>query len=206
MKVLKYMGYTIFGLIVFIVGFIYYLRIQRDTKINIENIEVAENISVSIELMHSQRKNYLGHFGGGNGDVKNSIKFKYKNIKYFHNVPFIPIVIKIYKEDFYLVYYDRETDIHNTTHRFYKSTKKGNFKEVKATEFPKHIAIQNRFWSSNKPEDLVGLKPEKLKTTKTAYLWYLIEDKPDKYNWDTREDFIKNYKEKYITNRKDKNE
>ncbi len=201
------MIYAILGLLVLIVGSIYILSVQRDTKKSTENIEVAKNTVIQMERIHSQKKYYGGHaFGWGGGDVKNSIEFDYDKINYLHKTPFIPIVIKLYKENFYLVYYDRETDFDNITYRFYKSTKKGDFKEINPSEFPKHIAIQNRFWSStNKPEDLIGLIPEKLVNTTTTYLWYLIEGKPEKYNWDTRIEFIKEYKEKYITNRAKEN-
>jgi len=200
MKFLKYMMYVIFGLIILIIGSIYILSILRDTKKSEEIIEVAENVQIQMTRIHSQKKYYGGHgFGWGGGDVKNSIEFEYNDINYLHKTPFIPIVIKLYKENFYLVYYDRETDIHNPGYRFYKSNKKGDFKEMNPTEFPKHLAIQNRFWSDNDtPEDLVGLIPEKLKSTTTAHLWYLIEGKPENYKWDTRIKFITEYKEKHI--------
>lgn len=205
MKFLKYMIYSVLGIIFFIVGSIYILSIRRDTKVNIENVEVAKNIVIPIEQIDSQKKYYGGHaMGFGGGDVKTSIKFSFKEINYAHKTRFIPIVIKMYRDDFYLVYYDRETDINNAIYRFYKSIEKGSFKEIKATKFPKHLAIQNRFWhDDSQPEDLIGLIPEKLVNTTTAYLWYLIEGKPEKYNWNTRMEFIKEYKEKYIINRKE---
>ncbi len=195
------MIYIILGVLILTVAGIYLLSIQRETKRSVENIEVAEDIVIQMIRIHSQKKYYGGHaMGWGGGDVKNAIEFDYNKINYIHKTSFIPVIIKLFKEHFYLVYYDRETDIHNTTYRFYKSTEKGGFKEIDSSEFPKHLAVQNRFWSksSDTPEDLIGLIPEKMINTTTAYLWYLIEGKPEKYNWDTRIEFIKEYKEKYF--------
>ncbi len=199
------MGYTILSLITLIVGFIYILKIQRDTDSWIENVVINKEVGdIPVERMYSQRKYYGGHGAGwGGGNVKNHIKFSYNNVNYLHKTPFVPLVLRMDKELFYLVYYDRETDIQKPNYKFYKSTKEGEFKEIKATEFPKHLAIQNLYWNKSdiKSEELIGLVPKKLKNTKTAYLWYLIEGKPEKYSWDTREEFIKEYKEKYITSR-----
>lgn len=201
MRVLKYIGYIILGLIIFIVGFIFILKTQRDTSIKIENIRVSENIILPIEIMHSQRKYFGGHgFGWGGGHQKNGVEFEYKKKQYEHKTPYIPITIKYENERFYIVYYDRETDINNTTFRFFKSTKKGKFEEINTSDFPKHLAIQNRwFTNENKQENLLEMDPEKLLGTMTVDIWYMIEGKKALDGYDASEiDFIKEYKEKYI--------
>jgi len=198
------MGFAVVTIFVLLIVGMYIYTMQRDTKTEVENIEVNHNITLPIEVMNSQRLSYWGHFGGGGGDVKNHIKFQYKGIEYLHKTPFIPIIVKLYKEHFYLVYYDRETIPRETTYKFYKSSNNGNFEEINPSQFPKHLAIQNRFWSKSgdKPEDLAGLQPEKLVSTTTAYLWYNYLTKDEQKNYEYASiDFIKEYKEKYITNR-----
>ncbi len=204
MTFLKYIGFTILGLVILAIGSVYVFSIQREISIKTINIEVAENLVIPIEEMDSQRKYYGGHGAGwGGGDIKNHIKFSYNDINYLHETPFILEFIKFYKNSFYLIYYDRETYTRKTTYRFYKSQKNGDFKEIEPTKFPKHLAIQNRFWSDNfTPEDLIGLDPEKLLGTPTAAVWYMIEGEPK--TPDLYIDFIKQYKEKYITNRTEK--
>ena len=201
MKFLKCFGCL--GITLLIAGFFFILINSRTRSTDIKEIAVAKNIVIPVELMHSQKRYFGGHgFGFGGGNVKNQVEFYYNQIKYLHNTPYILEVIKLYKNHFYLIYYDRVSDRNEITFRFYKSTKEGGFDEIKATQFPKHLAIQNRFWTGyNKPEDLVGLIPEKLKGTKTVSYWHIIEDEPQ--DWDTRVEFIKDYKEKYITNRKE---
>jgi len=169
---------------------------------------VKKNVVIPIELMHSSKKYYGGHgFGYGGGDIKNHVKFNYSDIEYLHEIPYILVVVKLYKGDFYLVYYDRVTDIHNTTYKFYKSTEKGDFKEIEASKFPKHLAIQNRFWDNDVLENsrdlkrLKGLNPEKILGSTTAKIWYTMDDKPKTF--DSMIEFIKDYKEKYITNKKE---
>ena len=159
--------------------------------------------------MHSQKKYYGGHaFGWGGGDVKNFIKYIYNDIEYIHEVPYILIVIKLYKDNFYLIYFDRETHLRKITYRFYKSTNKGVFKEIIATEFPKDLAVQNRWFSShesssNKKENLIGLNPQKMRGTMTVDIWYMIEGKESLFTHNTRVpiEFIEKYKEENFTNR-----
>lgn len=198
MKFLKYLIITVIGVPVLLLLSIYLYTQQRETSIIEIKIKVAKDITIPIEEMTSQRIS-LGHALGGGGDVKGYIKFDYDNIKYLHEVPYILELIKLYKDDFYLVYYDRETDFHNITYRFYKSTKWGSFEEINPTTFPKHIAIQNRFWyESDAKYNLVGLKPEKMLGSTTASMWYMIAGEPE---IDSYEEFLKDYKEKYITNK-----
>ncbi|MCD8401426.1 hypothetical protein [Tenacibaculum finnmarkense] len=200
MKVLKILGKTILGIILSFVLFIYIISIQRDESINVRNLEIEKNIIIPVKRVHSQKKYYGSvHFGFGGGDVKSSIEFKYKALEYYHNTGFIPIVIKFYNNNFYLIYYDRETDFNNIVYRYYKSNQKREFEEINATDFPRSVVIQNWFWhSDSNASDLIGLDPKKIKNTTTVYLWYLIEGKPKTYYWDTREEFIKQYKEKYL--------
>ncbi|OED47322.1 hypothetical protein AB832_00585 [Flavobacteriaceae bacterium (ex Bugula neritina AB1)] len=61
MKLLKYLGYTTLGLIIFIIGSIFVLSIQRETKEWTENISVAPNTEISVDLMSSQRGCFRGH-------------------------------------------------------------------------------------------------------------------------------------------------
>ncbi|SDF50146.1 hypothetical protein [Cellulophaga baltica] len=204
MKVLKYIGYTILGIVFLFLSLIYLLKIQRETVKSRLDIQAAKNLVIPIKKTHSQRVYYGGHgLGWGGGDVKNLIEFNYLDKAYSHETPFILVLFRLYKEDFYVVYYDRETDFNNITYRFYKSNKKREFEEIKATTFPKHLAIQNRFWciecsDGSKPEELIGLEPTNMLGTTTAQLWYLIEGKPKMYNENPKQ-FLKEYKRKYIT-------
>jgi len=204
------MGLIILGLILFAIGYIYYLSVQRDTKIWTEDINVTKNLTIPIEFKSSQRKYYGGHaFGWGGGDVKNHIKFQYHNIAYLNETPFIPVVVKFYEDTFYLIYFDRETHLRKITFRFYKSTSKGTFKEINASDFPKHLAIQNRWFKgyNSDPNDLIGLDPKKITGTMTSKIWYMIEgeQKLFEHHSPATIDFVKNYIEKYITNQKEKN-
>ncbi len=208
MTFLKYIVFTVLGLAILAIGSVYVLSIQREISIKTINIEVAENLVIPVEEMDSQRKYYGGHGAGwGGGDIKNSLKFKYANMIFFNETPYIPVVLKMYQKQFYVVYYDRETYLRETTFRFYKSTQAGDFKEIEPTEFPKHLAIQNRWFKGydSDPNDLVGLVPKKIKGTMTSKIWYMIEGKENKFTHNTpvHLDFIKQYKEKYITNRQE---
>ena len=211
MKFFKYLGIIILGLVFLSATIIYFLKIQRDSKTWVENIEVAKNTSIPIELTYSQRKVYGGHgLGWGGGAYKNSIKFNYNGVNYFHETPYIPVVLKMYQKQFYVVYYDRETYTPLTTYRFYKSIDKRHFKEVEPINFPKHVAIQNRwFKGGNTREGLVGLIPENLQGTTTARIWLVLDGKqkmfdgPNPPNVVNPLKFIKQYKEKYITNREE---
>ena len=205
MKFLKYFGFTILGLIILITGYVYYLSVQRDTSTWIENTQVSEKVKIPIEFMTSQKKYYGGHAAGwGGGDYKNHLKFKYNDIEHIHKTPYIPLVIKFYKDDFYLIYYDRETHLRKTTFRFYKSIKKGVFEEIKAAKFPKHLAVQNRWFGSYgcKKEDLVDLNPQKMRGTLTVEIWYMIEGESLFADVKVPIEFIEKYKEENFTNRK----
>ncbi len=198
MTIIKYVIYTI---LILIFGFVFVFTFFRESETWIENITVAKNVILPVENTRSQKKTLNGYPLFGDLYRKNQIKFNYNNIKYIHKVPFIPIVIRMYKNDFYLVYYDR-TDMKNITYRFYKSTSEGDFEKIEPTKFPKHLAIQNRWFNGDdNAENLIGLKPEKLLGTTTAFLWRMIEDYPK--GFDSSLDFIKQYKEKYITNREE---
>lgn len=213
MKFLKYMGVIILSVIVIIVSYVYYLSVQRDTSTWVEDIQVSENVKIPIEIMTSQRKFYGNHiFGWGGGDDTGYIKFNYNGITYYDNAPHTSIVIKLYKDNFYIVYYDRETDFSKITFKFFKSQTDGKFLEIKATEFPKHLAIQNRWFSShessnNKKENLIGLNPKKMRGTMTVDIWYMIEGKQSILTDNTRIpiEFIEKYKEENFTNRKNEN-
>ena len=202
LKTLKYIGLTMVGLIILITGYVYYLSLQRDTSTWIENTQVSENVKIPIEFMTSQKKYYGGHaFGWGGGDVKGHIKFMYKGIEYINSTSYIPVVTKFYEDSFYLIYYDRETHLRKTTFRFYKSTKNGIFEEIKAVDFPKHLAVQNRWFSShessyNKKEYLIGLNPQKMLSSMTVKIWYMIEGKLSLFNGNERIpiEFIEKYK------------
>ncbi|MCD8415944.1 hypothetical protein LNI89_11630 [Tenacibaculum dicentrarchi] len=210
MKNFKIVMLILIGIVTLIIAYIYYLSIQRDTKIWVEDIEVAKNMKISIELMASQRKYYGGHaFGWGGGDDTGYVKFKYKGIDYADDAPYTPIVIRYYNQEFYIVYWDRETDFNQITYKFFKSTKKGYFIAIERNKFPKQLAIQNR-WFRNKlinKEILNDLEVERMGRSLTGKMWYFIEtginysDSP----FSISKDFIKDYKEKYITNREDEN-
>lgn len=201
MKTLKKMGLIFSGIILIVVLLIFYFLFRRETKEWTESISVAPNTEISVDLMSSQRGYFGGHgLGWGGGHQKNGVEFEYKEKQYEHKTPYIPITLKYENERFYIVYYDRETDINNTTFRFFKSTEKGKFEEINTSDFPKHLAIQNRwFTNENKRENLLEMDPEKLLGTMTVDIWYMIEGKEALDGYDASEiDFIKEYKEKYI--------
>ncbi|GAA0723964.1 hypothetical protein GCM10009430_28000 [Aquimarina litoralis] len=202
MKTLKKMGLIFSGIVLIVVLLIFYLLFKRETKEWTENITVAPNTEVSVNLMSSQRGYFGGHgLGWGGGHQKNAIDFEYAGISYKHKTPYIPISIKYENQSFYIIYYDRETDINNTTFKFFKSVENGDFEEINTSDFPKHLAIQNRWFGglNSNEEDLEGLDSEKLVGTMTVDIWYMIEGKKTLDGYDATEiDFIKNYKEKYI--------
>ena len=208
MKFLKYILYLIFGFIILAFVVFSYFKTRRNTDTWIESIEIAKNITVDIELTYSQRKVYGGHgLGWGGGDYKNSIKFNYNGVSYFHETPYIPIVIRLYEDAVYIIYHDRETYPGKITYKFYRSTTKGEFKEIMPSKFPKHIAIQNRWFTEvDNAERLIGLDPDKMTKARTTRIWYMIEGMqsifiPQKNPVSI--EFVKQYKEKYITNRQE---
>lgn len=202
MKILKKMSLIFLGIVLIGIILILYFLFRRDTKEWTENIEVAVNTEVSVDLISSQRGYFGGHgLGWGGGHKKNAIEFEYDGVHYEDNMPYIPVSITYHDNNFYLIYYDRETDINKTTFRFFRSTKKGKFDKIKASDFPKHLAIQNRSFNgfNSNEEDLVGLDPEKLVGTMTVDIWYQIEGKVSLDGYDPTElDFIKNYKKQYL--------
>ncbi len=208
MTLLKCIGFIFLGLISLVIGVVYLLSIQRDCSTWVEHIQIAKNITVDVELTYSQRKVYGGHgLGWGGGDYKNSIKFNYNGVSYFHETPYIPIVIRLYEDAVYIIYHDRETYPGKITYKFYRSTTKGEFKEIMPSKFPKHIAIQNRWFTEvDNAERLIGLDPDKMTKARTTRIWYMIEGMqsifiPQKNPVSI--DFVKQYKEKYITNKQE---
>ncbi|MGG6231133.1 hypothetical protein [Tenacibaculum sp. SDUM215027] len=199
----------ILGIIIALVGvYIFYLKFQRKTKVWSEEIEVANDIKIPIEFMSSQRKYYGGHgFGWGGGDDRSSIKFDYNSISYSHKGSyFLPYVIKLFKDNFYVVSFDR-TNMSKIIFRFFKSDKKGSFKEIKAEEFPKHLAVQNRklkdtavYYGDETKEMMKTLNPDEIKNTLTAKMWFQLERGTNYYEMpsDISLDFLKSYKEKYL--------
>ncbi|MCF6350555.1 MAG: hypothetical protein L3J23_05930 [Flavobacteriaceae bacterium] len=204
MKKFKYMGLILLTVIFFIACYIYYLSIQRDTKVWTKEVEVAENIKIPIEFMTSQKKYYGGHaFGWGGGDYTGYIKFNYKGIFYDDNAPHTPIVIKYYKENFYIVYFDRETDFHKIMFRFFKSQTEGNFKEINRNQFPKHLAIQNRWFKkgSASKDILKQLDISRMGNSLTAKIWYYLKTGINYHEspYYVPENLLKEYKKENFT-------
>lgn len=202
MKILKRITLLFLGIVVISIAGILYSVFKRETKEWAENIVVAPNTEVSVELMSSQ----LGYFGGhglgwGGGNDKGSLEFKYNGINYTDELPYTLIALVYEKEFFYCIYYDRETDFNKIIFRFFKSTKKGSFEEIKASDFPKHLAIQNRWFSTDeKQRNTKQLKLDNIQSSLTAKVWYELE-KGEKYYempYYIELNFLENYKRKYI--------
>ena len=199
MKTLKIAGIVL----IILVGLTYILSIIRTTTITEKEIEITKDSSLLVTKKHSERIYYGGHaLGWGGGHPKNKIQFKYNKIPYEHTTPFILIVLKLFKGDFYFVYFDRETNFEKIVYRFYKTDKDGNTKEIKAKEFPKHLAVQNSWLDKKnrlllKEMDIEG----EFSNSLTAKLWVRIEANILYYEqkYGAPVDIIRRYKEKYIT-------
>lgn len=194
-KVIKIILATFF----IIASFIFFLHMQRERDNWKENIEFIKDTFINVDFMRSSKKYYGSHvMGFGGGDHKNSFKFKYNEVEYFHKTPFTPLVMKLYKEQFYIIYFDR-TDINKVRFQFFKSLKDGSFEKIKPELFPKSIAIQNR-WFQKKINDKSDFA-----SSLTAKIWQELTTNKPYYESDffVPKELLNDYKEKYIVNKKE---
>ncbi|WP_299242774.1 hypothetical protein [uncultured Aquimarina sp.] len=202
MKTLKKIGLIFSGIALIVVLLISYLLFKRETKEWTENITVAPNTEISINLMSSQRGYFGGHgLGWGGGGQKNSIEFEYDRVQYEDEMPYTPISIKYYDRHFYIIYFDRETDFNKISFRFFKSTNEGEFNEIESSQFPKQIAIQNRWFSNQEKQNKIEqLQLNEIRGSLTAKVWYQLEKGIDYYEMPSYIplDFLESYREKYI--------
>ncbi len=202
MKWIKYITRFFTGIIVLVTVLMLFSFFKRDTKEWTENITVAPNTEISVNLMSSQRGYFGGHgLGWGDGGQKSAIEFEYDGVSYEDDMPFTPITIKYYNTNFYIVYFDRETDFDKIKFKFYKSTEKGKFKEIKASEFPKQIAVQNRWFSDQEKENKTNqLQLDRIRGSLTAKVWYQLEKGIEYYEMPSYIplEFLESYREKYI--------
>ncbi|MCF6350556.1 MAG: hypothetical protein L3J23_05935 [Flavobacteriaceae bacterium] len=78
---------------------------------------------------------------------------------------------------------------------------------IKATDYPKHLAVQNRWLNTynNKEKNVKNVKnlnPQKLIVAMTVQIWYMIEGKKSLFTHNTiiPVKFIEKYKKENFTN------
>ena len=202
MKLLKKMSLIFVGIVLISIFFIGYFLFRRETSEWTENITISPNTEISVDLMSSQRGYFGGHgLGWGGGGSKGAIKFMHNGVHYESKTPYTPIAIKYDAQVFYMICFDRETDFNKITFRFYKATVKGEFKEIKASEFPKHLAIQNRWFDTDEKRDKTEqLQLDKMQGSLTAKIWYQLEKEINYHEMPSYIplEFLQDYKENYI--------
>lgn len=91
-------------------------------------------------------------------------------------MPYTPISIKYYDKNFYIIYYDRETDFNKISFRFFKSDNEGEFNEIESNQFPKQIAIQNRWFNDKEKQNkTIQLQLDNIRGSLTAKVWCQLE-------------------------------
>ena len=190
------------GVVLLCILLVLFLIFKRETKEWTEDITVAPNIEISVDLMSSQRGYFGSHgLGWGGGGQKNEITFVYDGVAYEDDMPFVPIAIRYYQKDFYIIYFDRETDFNKITFRFFKSTKKGGFKEIESDQFPKQIAVQNRWFDDKKQGDKIRrVQLDEVSGSLTAKVWCQLETGEEYYEmpYYIPLEFLESFKKKYI--------
>ncbi|WP_299219238.1 hypothetical protein [uncultured Aquimarina sp.] len=202
MKILKKISLIFLGIVLIGIILILCFLFRRETKEWTEDITIAPNTELSVDLMSSQRGYFGGHgLGWGGGGQKSAIEFEYDGVQYEDEMPYTPISIKYYNKHFYIIYFDRETDFNKISFRFFESTTEGEFNEIESNQFPKQIAIQNRWFSNQEKQNKIEqLQLDEIRGSLTAKVWYQLEKGIDYYEMPSYIplDFLESYKEKYI--------
>jgi len=201
-KFVKYITRFFVGVITIVILLALFYFFKRETKEWTEIITVAPDTEITFDFTSSKRGYFGGHgLGWGGGHQKNSIEFEYRGITYKDDMPYTPISITYYNQSFYIIYFDRETDFNKITFRFFKSIDKGKFKEIESRQFPKQIAIQNRWFDNQEKQNKTKqLQLDNIKSSLTAKVWYQLEKGVNYYEMQSYIplDFLQAYKEKYI--------
>lgn len=201
-------------LILVFFGFLTLFKLlQRDQIIWSEKIKLNNNESILIVTNFS---NYLTYWKSidmhiGFHKVKYIVNYFFKAKKYSWEGSFLPIILNIYNNKFYLVAKDDITNIIKPRFRYYCYIE--IWREISANEFPKAIAVENlnvenEFFDFNRNKTIFYYEIlEKLDITfapfaksNTAHIWYELEtgrklfEAPEKIN----QDFLINFKNKYF--------
>lgn len=112
----------------------------------------------------------------------------------------IPVSLRSFGGELYLIVFDRDYDFDKRRYRFYKEDH-NNFREIYPAEFPKSIATHN-LWFQDDEEKIAArdLNPEseKFLYSHTADIWYQLEFGKEHYEEKKiTAAFLQDYKEKY---------
>jgi hypothetical protein len=190
----------------FIVVFLF-LKYRRESEKWVEDIKLLNGNTIKVFHHYSQRAMYGPlHFLIGGGGEKYVVCFEYRGTVYIWQCLDIPIVIQFWKNDLYMVMLDIEN--FSLQFRFYKYKKK--LIEISSKDFPKSVAIQNRWisdgtglLSSHKTFTKYKIDPNDdfFRYSVTAKIWLRLENGIDfresRYQ-EVDKDFLIEYKKKYI--------
>ncbi len=157
---------------------------------------------------HRRSESFFGsHFSPiswGGGDPWAEIGFSSGGKQYNWQGPYIPIAVQPDGGRFYLVVFDRES-APPVYFRFYRSGETAKWEEIKAKEFPRHLAIQNTWLRKVNPaineyEIVERLDPTdpSFQSSLTAQLWNYLENPTFRFNEFPSEAFLKQFKATWI--------
>lgn len=188
--------------------FFFSLKYRRENWNWIENVSMLNGETIWVHHHYSHRALYgFPHNEFGGGHPRYEIFFYYKNIKYSWKCLFVPIVIQYWNKNFYIVMFDSE-ELENEKLRFY--IYKNGLKEISRLEFPKQIAIQNRWikklvagYKHDLPFETYIINPEDktFRASPTAKIWVILEKGSNlreiMFN-EIDEKYLSEYKQKFI--------
>ena len=181
-----------------------FLREKHDWH---ETVPLWSGETLEIQRTSSQRKFLGSHFSPiswGGDDPWAEIGFSSGGKQYNWQGPYIPIAVQPNGGRFYLVVFDRES-APPVYFRFYRSGETAKWEEIKAKEFPRHLAIQNTWLRKVNPaineyEIVERLDPTdpSFQSSLTAQLWNYLENPTFRFNEFPSEAFLKQFKARWI--------
>lgn len=195
------------SIILFIIGAFLFLKYRRESDKWIEYIKLLNGDTIKLFHHYSHRAMYGPlHFLIGGGGEKYVVSFEYRGTVYIWQCLDIPTVIQFWKNDLYIVMLDREN--FSLQFRFYKYKEK--LIKISSKDFPKAVAIQNR-WDSYGNGLLISQRPFKeykidpnnasFRYSVSAKIWLRLEkgiDFRESRYQEVDKDFLIEYKKKYI--------
>jgi len=205
------------SLVMLVVGVIaYFGYFKREHREWGEEINLLDGTKLRIH-MHSSERIYYGNpvIGWGGGDPRVDLRFNFGGKEYRWEGPYIPLAIQPDQDHtIYMAVFDRESDnaryASNYLFRFYRSRGGSLWDEIRSSEFPKHLAVQNTSLSTNNGtlngkvineyEIVAEMDPGDwlFQKSLTAFLWAFLEQLELSRGEDPPKKFLIGYKAKWI--------
>jgi hypothetical protein len=137
-------------------------------------------------------------------DKRDQYMWEKNGVQYERETFFIPIVIEEADGHPYVVEFDRETDFSKISFRLYRN-ENGGWAEIPFTEFPKKIAVQNKWLINDTKELLEKMNPEEywFRKSLTGQLWIYLETGKQCYQTDSGDEapaeFFRQFKKQHLS-------